>query len=139
MKSSCDMWQLGAIVYELTTGRELRKTINDKGTSRAGDYFTKQYGGINAFTQKMMKTRPEEWMTDESLKASLNEWMRARDHEWKKEKGSDARDWFEKALWELIERSVPSATLESRTDDVRKIVPKQSSSLLGRAAGRLRR
>lgn len=65
--------------------------------------------------------------------------MRARDHEWKKEKGSDARDWFEKAFRELIECSGPSAILGSRTDGVRKIVPKESSSLLGCAAGKLRR
>lgn len=125
VKASYDCWQLGAIVYELTTGRELRKTINDKGSSRVGDYFIKQYGGINAITQKMTKTRPEERMTDESLKTSLNEWMRARDYEWKKEKGSDARIWFEQAFRKLIESSGPSAKLAQRTDGVRRIVPKE--------------
>lgn len=139
LKSSYDMWQLGAIVYELTTGRELRKTINDKGSSRAGDNLIKQYGGINVFTNKMVKKRPEERMTDESLKASLNDWMRARDYEWKKEKGSDARIWFEKAFRELIESSGPSVALAQRTDGVRNIVPKESSGGLGRATGRMRR
>ncbi|QDS70502.1 hypothetical protein FKW77_010174 [Venturia effusa] len=137
VKSSYDMWQLGAIVYELTTGRELRKTIDDKGSQRVCKYFIKHYGGINALIQEMVKTQPGERMTDRSLMASLNEWTRARDHEWRKEKGSDARIWFKKAFKELIESSGPPTELAQRTDGVRMVVPKESSSALGRAASKL--
>ncbi|KAE9970737.1 hypothetical protein EG328_006106 [Venturia inaequalis] len=80
-RSFCYIWQLGAAAYEFTTARELRKTINENGSSQAGDYFIEGYGDIHAITQKITKTRPEERMKDESLKASLNKQMRARNYE----------------------------------------------------------
>jgi len=88
VRSSHDMWQLGAVLYELTTGMELRKTINSKGILRVFDYFISDYGGINTVIKEMICTRPDERSTDDFLRANLNDWKRARDREWDKGVGN---------------------------------------------------
>jgi serine/threonine protein kinase len=136
VRSSYDIWQLGAVLYKLTTGRELRQTINSKGVLRVYTYFISDYRGINTAIKEMIRTRPDERPRDDFLRANLNDWKRARDQEWEKEAGRDGRYWFERAFRGLMENSGPPAPAQ-RTDGVKNVVPKENSDVLKRVANSL--